>query len=151
MGVPGIEAQIASMGRVWPRFEVVARDSNAAVWLGPLRPLFMTYAVRVVYRAPLAIEMPNLRRMQPIVSIVTPPLRPRRGDPEGQLPHVYMSATPRWMLPCACSTPNPTSGRHPCLWQKQPFLGPWIGLPPTKGGARPDNGPGEASIWNVPI
>jgi hypothetical protein len=45
--------------------------------------------VRIAYRAPFAIELLEPRRIQPRVRVVDPPLRPRRNDPEGQLPHVY--------------------------------------------------------------
>lgn len=80
------------MASLWPDFELVARDRSSAVWRGPLRPLLQTYHVEIVYRAPLAIERLDARILQPRVSVLSPPLRRRPGDPEGSLPHVYYGA-----------------------------------------------------------
>jgi hypothetical protein len=88
-GPIGIEAQIASMAQIWPRFKLVDRDQAVAVWQGSLRPLLQTYTIRVSYRAPMVIEMLSSRQLQPRVQVLAPHLRPRRNDPEGQLPHVY--------------------------------------------------------------
>ncbi|MFT8246440.1 hypothetical protein [Roseomonas sp. BN140053] len=84
-----IDEQIAGMAMVWPRFSLLARDRDSAIWEGEVRPLFQTFAIRVSYRAPLVVELLDLKRLQPWVRVVDPPLRPRRNDPEGQLPHVY--------------------------------------------------------------
>lgn len=86
---PDIDDQIASMAATWPQFRVAARGSRDATWLGTLRPLFQTFTVRIKYRVPLAVEASDLRVLQPRVEILDPPLRPRRNDPEGRLPHVY--------------------------------------------------------------
>ena len=56
---------------------------------GLLRPLLQPFVVQVAYRAPLVIVTVQRRKVQPKVCILCPPLRPRRNDPEGQLPHVY--------------------------------------------------------------
>ena len=48
-----------------------------------------TFTIEISYRAPSVIELLDSRRLQPRVRILSPRLRPRRGDPEGQLPHVY--------------------------------------------------------------
>jgi hypothetical protein len=85
----GIDQQIARMAEFWPMLELVSRQGPTAIWQGPLRPLLQTFIVQIVYRAPLAIEVHNNRRLQPLVRIIVPPLRPRHSDREGQLPHVY--------------------------------------------------------------
>ena len=87
--IHGIEAQIESMRAIWPDFAMVARNGDAAAWEGPVRPLPQTYRVGVFYRAPLLIENLDPRRLQPRVSVLNPQLRPRPGDREGRLPHVY--------------------------------------------------------------
>ncbi len=84
-----IEHQIEAMARVWPAFRLVRREGSAALWLGPVRPLLQTYRVSVAYRAPLMVERFSVPLIQPRVQILAPALRPRRGDPEGMLPHVY--------------------------------------------------------------
>ncbi len=84
-----IDQQIQSMASAWPTLKVVHRNGPLAAWEGPLQALFKKFTVRIVYRAPFAIELLDPRRIQPRVSVVDPPLRPRRNDPEGSLPHVY--------------------------------------------------------------
>lgn len=86
-----VDAQIEAMRAIWPEFALVAREAETAMWEGPVRPLLQTYRVGILYRAPLLIENLNSRRLQPRVSILSPALRPRPGDPEGRLPHVYYS------------------------------------------------------------
>lgn len=88
-GIVGIDQQIAAMADAWPAFEVTCRDGSSATWRGPLRPLLQTFTVEISYRAPSVIEILDNRRLQPRVRILSPRLRPRRGDPEGELPHVY--------------------------------------------------------------
>jgi hypothetical protein len=85
----GLDAQAAAMAKAWPDLEMAARGPRSARWRGPLTPLLQTYQVEIAYRAPLVIEVLNVRRLQPRVRVLTPPLRPRPGDPEGRLPHVY--------------------------------------------------------------
>jgi hypothetical protein len=85
----GIDAQIAVMAKAWPRLAVTARDRGRALWRGPVTPLLQTYEIEIAYRAPLVIELLNVRRLQPRVRVLSPALRPRPGDPEGRLPHVY--------------------------------------------------------------
>lgn len=85
----GIDGQIDSMRAIWPELRLVAHTGDLAEWEGPLRPLLQTYQVRVLYRAPRLVEVLDPRRLQPRVSILAPQLRPRAGDPEGRLPHVY--------------------------------------------------------------
>ena len=77
------------MAATWPQFEVVRCDKTTALWEGKLRPIFKSFTVQILYRAPMVLERLNARKIQPRVKIVDPPLRPRRGDPEGELPHVY--------------------------------------------------------------
>jgi len=84
-----IEAQIADMAAVWPQFNLVERQDRAAMWRGALRPLFQTFQIQIVYRAPLIGERMETQEVQPRVSVLSPPLRERPGDPEGRLPHVY--------------------------------------------------------------
>ncbi|WP_245493490.1 MULTISPECIES: hypothetical protein [unclassified Mesorhizobium] len=84
-----IERQISAMADRWPQLVLATREGASATWRGPLRPLLQTFQVEITFRAPSIIEKLNNRRMQPRVKILTPQLRPRRGDPEGQLPHVY--------------------------------------------------------------
>lgn len=84
-----IDHQIEAMARVWPAFALVRREGSAALWRGPVRPLLQTYRVSVAYRAPLMVEQFSVRVIQPRVQVLAPALRPRRGDPEGMLPHVY--------------------------------------------------------------
>ena len=85
----GIDAQIEAMRATWPALQLVARDGSMAAWEGPVRPLLQTYQVGILYRAPMVVEVLDPRRLQPRVSVLSPPLRPRPGDPEGRLPHVY--------------------------------------------------------------
>lgn len=86
-----IKAQIEAMQLIWPKFTLVARNAEIAQWQGPVRPLLQTYRINILYRAPMLIENPDSKRLQPRVSILSPTLRPRPGDTEGQLPHVYYS------------------------------------------------------------
>lgn len=87
--VRNIDDQIDDMKRLWPQFSLVARAGSAAVWRGALRPLLQTFSVEILYRAPLMVERLEADVLQPQVSILSPRLRPRPGDQEGQLPHVY--------------------------------------------------------------
>ena len=84
-----IEAQIERMKVCWPDFILIGKKDRIAAWRGRVRPLLQRYVIEVAYRAPLAIETLDARRLQPRVSILSPALRPRPGDPEGRLPHVY--------------------------------------------------------------
>lgn len=88
-GYLDIDAQISSMAATWPRFRVVERRGRGAIWIGEVRPLMQSYTVSIGYIAPTTVELLDLHRMQPRVAVLTPELRSRRGDPEGQLPHVY--------------------------------------------------------------
>lgn len=87
-----IDAQIADMASLWPSFRLVARQGACAAWRGLLRPLLQTFEIEIIYRAPIIIERMDARILQPRVSVVSPPLRRRPGDPEGALPHVYYGA-----------------------------------------------------------
>lgn len=93
-----IDAQITDMTSLWPTFRLVARQGACAVWRGPLRPLLQTFLVEIAYRAPIIIERLDTRILQPRVSVLSPPLRRRRGDPEGALPHVYYGPDSEVML-----------------------------------------------------
>ncbi len=84
-----IDTQIEAMARLWPTFKLVRREGAAALWQGAVRPLLQTYQVGVFYRAPLMVERYSVRIVQPRAEILSPALRPRRGDAEGMLPHVY--------------------------------------------------------------
>lgn len=87
--VHGIDAQIEAMRAIWPELTLVGRDAEIAAWEGPVRPLLQTYRIGIFYRAPMLVENLDPRRLQPRVSILAPALRPRPGDSEGRLPHVY--------------------------------------------------------------
>ena len=84
-----INMQIERMKTVWPNFALTGREGNVAMWRGPLRPLLQTSVVQILYRVPTMIEKLDARHHQPHVSVVSPTLRRRPGDPEGALPHVY--------------------------------------------------------------
>jgi hypothetical protein len=84
-----IDKQIEAMGSAWPSFEVTGRSSRAATWLGRLRPNLMTYEIEIAYQVPFVIELIEPLRQQPRVRVVSPRLKQRRGDPQGDLPHVY--------------------------------------------------------------
>jgi len=84
-----IDAQISDMAALWPNMKLQTRGIDWAAWRGPLRPLLQTFDIGIYYRAPPAIEMVNIRALQPTVRVLSPPLRCRRGDAEGLLPHVY--------------------------------------------------------------
>lgn len=73
----------------WPGFRVELIDARTARWHGLLKPLLQTYEVQVWYRAPMIIELIEPLRQQPLIRILSPRLRQRRGDAEGNLPHVY--------------------------------------------------------------
>ena len=91
-GFPGIAEQDAAMRRHWPAFRIRRLDDRTAIWSGPLRPFMATYEVEVAYRVPLVVERLDPLRQQPRIRVVSPALRPRTGDPEGRLPHVYWSS-----------------------------------------------------------
>lgn len=86
---PSIDAQISSMRADYPAFKVSARGDNWAVWNGSLTPLMQRYEIEIAYRVPFVVEQLDLLKLQPRVRVLEPMLRPRRGDPEGELPHVY--------------------------------------------------------------
>lgn len=87
--IPNIDRQDEVMRAVWPAFEKVRQAGDFAEWQGPVRPLLQTYRISILYRVPLLVELLDAGLHQPQVSVLTPQLRPRPGDPEGQLPHVY--------------------------------------------------------------
>lgn len=84
-----IDEQVEQMRACWPEFVLVHRTDRTAYWRGGVRPLLQRYVIEVAYRAPLTIETLDARHLQPRVSILSPALRPRPGDAEGRLPHVY--------------------------------------------------------------
>lgn len=81
------------LGR-WPTFDLVAQNTDTAVWRGRLKPIFAQYVVEIHYRVPSILENPDLRH-QPRVKVLSPPLKRRAADPEGPLPHVYYDGTPQ--------------------------------------------------------
>ncbi|GJD87294.1 hypothetical protein BHAOGJBA_0794 [Methylobacterium hispanicum] len=87
---PSIEQQDAAIRAAWPTFRLITRTDRTATWQGTLKPFMLAYEVRVSHRIPLVIERIDPLRQQPEVRVVTPPLKPRRGDAEGPLPHVYV-------------------------------------------------------------
>lgn len=89
--IPSIDEQISAMNATWPGIQLVRREGDAAYWRGMLRPLLQGYEVQILYRAPKLIEKLDTRIHQPRVSVLRPQLKPRPGDPEGRLPHVYYS------------------------------------------------------------
>ena len=86
---PNIVDQIEALRSDFPSLALRERKGETAVWQGTLKPLMMTYTISISYRVPLAVERMNLLSMQPRVRVVSPKLVARRGDPEGDLPHVY--------------------------------------------------------------
>jgi hypothetical protein len=87
--IPSIEKQIEAMSSAWPSFKVARRTNRAATWQGTLRPSLMTYEIEIAYQVPFIIELIDPLRQQPCVRVLRPRLKPRRGDPQGDLPHVY--------------------------------------------------------------
>jgi hypothetical protein len=87
--IPTIDRQIEAMLAAWPSFKVVARADRTATWVGALRPGLMTYEVEITYRVPLIVELIDPLRQQPSVRVLSPRLKQRRGNPHGDLPHVY--------------------------------------------------------------
>jgi hypothetical protein len=73
----------------WQGLRAEQVGARTARWRGPLKPLLQTYEVQVWYRAPVIIELIEPLRQQPRVRILSLRLRQRRGDAEGDLPHVY--------------------------------------------------------------
>lgn len=107
-GIISIGAQIEALRLAWPAFQILKRTDRGALWRGPLRPLFMTYDVQIAYSMPLVIERIDPIRQQPEVRVMSPPLKRRRNDQEGALPHVY------WDDPV-----------HPMLCLFDPEAGEW--------------------------
>ena len=81
------------MTAAWPMLKLTHQEGQVAVWQGGLRPILQTFEICIAYRAPSVIEVLDARRLQPRVRVLRPPLRPRPGDPEGQLPHVFYLGT----------------------------------------------------------
>lgn len=73
----------------WPTLQATRVDDRTALWRGELRPLLRAYEVQIVYQVPLVIERIQPLRQQPIVRVLSPSLKCRRGHSEGDLPHVY--------------------------------------------------------------
>ena len=132
IGYATIDDQIAAMASTWPRFRLKTRSGRAALWEGEVCPLKQAFTISIAYVVPLAIELLDLRRMQPRVSVLTPQLRPRRNDPEGYLPHVYrMGEGPLDVILCLF---DPDSRE-------------WSGCSPTKGGEPRASGRRRASTF----
>lgn len=87
-----IEVQVGTMRGRWPTFDLFSQGRDSAVWRGSLKPILREYEIEISYRVPSVLEMPTLRQ-QPRVKVLSPPLKPRRNDPEGILPHVYNDGT----------------------------------------------------------
>ena len=88
-GIPTIAEQAAAIRASWAGFRMERLDERTARWRGPLRPYLLSYDVQILYRAPTIIERIDPYRQQPLVRVMSPPLRPRHSDVEGPLPHVY--------------------------------------------------------------
>lgn len=58
-------------------------------WRGYVRPLLTTYEISILYRLPVVIERIDPLRQQPEVRVISPALKHRSGNSEGDLPHVY--------------------------------------------------------------
>ncbi len=87
--MPTIKQQIATMRAAWPTLRLERSDDRRALWRGPLRPSFSSFEVSIAYMVPSIVELIDPLRQQPRVRVVDPVLRQRRGDTEGDLPHVY--------------------------------------------------------------
>ena len=88
-GPLNIDEQIAAMRITWPSQGLTAQARERAIWRGELRPLFQKFEIEIDYEAPSIIQSATVKDIQPLVRIISPPLKPRPGDPEGELPHVY--------------------------------------------------------------
>lgn len=95
-----IDQQIEAMAAIWPDIKLMGRDDEIAFWRGPVRPLLQTYQVGFLYEAPKPLRNVPIRRLQPAVKVLDPPLRPRPGDREGRFPHVYYGDGPNDVFLC---------------------------------------------------
>lgn len=83
--------QIADMARIFPDWSCDQSEERTAIWIGYLRPHQTTYKLRVEYTEPLLPEGRSSLYLQPLVEVLDPILQPRFGNPEGLLPHIYLS------------------------------------------------------------
>ena len=84
-GAPlSIDEQIAAMKATWPQFAArrVDRRSQAARWVGSVRPQYSKYVLGILYQVG---GFPEVR-------VISPVLIRMPGNPEGELPHVYPPA-----------------------------------------------------------
>lgn len=83
--------QVADMKSVFPAWSCDQPDKRRAVWHGLLKPHKIAYRMRVEYTEPLLPEGRSPLFLQPLVEVLDPPLKPRFGNSEGSLPHVYIA------------------------------------------------------------
>lgn len=104
--IPTIDRQAEAITAAWPSFTMVSRAGRSATWRGKLRPSLMTHEIEIAYQVPLIIELINPLSQQPKVRVLSPHLKQRKGDPAGDLPHVYWDDPDRPAL-CLFDHENP--------------------------------------------
>ncbi|MEA2861920.1 MAG: hypothetical protein QOC72_3959 [Methylobacteriaceae bacterium] len=83
------DQQKDKMLELWPAWKVSSPEKRTIVWEGEFRPYAMTYTLRIEYRVPVVIEHYSMAWVQPLVEVLSPTLKRRPGNKEGELPHVY--------------------------------------------------------------
>jgi hypothetical protein len=115
------------MGSSWPTLKAERSDPRTAGWRGTLKPLLKSYEVLVTYRAPVIIERIDPLRQQPRVRVLAPLLKQRRGNREGDLPHVYWDDADS---PALCLFDHETAEWTPCMLLADttiPWTVDWLG------------------------
>jgi len=126
-GIPDIAAQAAAIKTSWSGFRMERVNERTALWDGTLRPFLLSYQVRILYRVPTVIEQIDPFRQQPRVRVMSPPLRRRRHDAEGALPHVYWDDPNH---PALCLFDHETGEWTPCRLLAEttiPWALDWLG------------------------
>lgn len=148
-----IDEQIAAMAEDWPELELRHREDRGALWEGDLHADKRAHRVRILYRAPLAIEAFDLRDVQPFVQVVEPLLEQHADYEEGPIPHVYWTKKyPDMPYLCLFSpsgrewTPGDLLSRTTVYWTCEwlYFYEGWLVTRRWLGGGRhpaPDQGP----------
>lgn len=93
-----IDEQVRAMATELPEWRCERSDRGTAVWIGTLMPHRTSYTIRIEYTEPLLVACWSLLLIQPLVEVLTPPLRWLFWNAEGPLPHVYF-AHPRSKRP----------------------------------------------------
>lgn len=83
--------QIIDMEKVFSNWRCERVSRRRAIWYGKLQPHSQQYTVRIDYEEPLLPEGRRPIYLQPLVDVVSAPLRCRFDINGGSLPHVYYS------------------------------------------------------------